>query len=263
MSALYVELMDEIVVRAQTRVTGVTLALTAYQATGEGQRLVAYHLMSLSGAGLINTFRFRPGRTLLETCQLGIYSGTVRRGQVAAVVSVERSSGSDAFHGAASGVVYPSTNAPVQASFGDASSGGDGGWYPLAISGTDPGPGAEIVETVPVGVEWDYQHLFTTFVADAAVANRRPLLILDDGTNIYYSVPVSSDITAGQTRIILHGDYGQIPGITQDRSFLGLPGSLRLQAGWRIRTATVNLQAGDDYQTPRVLVRERLTLVGY
>lgn len=259
----YVQADDELVITAQTRQSGVGIMVTAYLVTVDAKRVLMSHRFALSGAGAIDTFRMRPGAGLIETLQASISTGTVRQGQVAVQANVQRASGGESLFGAVSRIGFPSTNTPSQLLMESSDMGGFSGWYPVGVLGSDPAAGSEITETVPAGVLWRLRHLRTQFTADAAVASRRPLLLIDDGSNIFYSMPVFADITAGQTRHILAGFYGQVPSVVQDRSVIGLPDDLTLFPGWRVRTATVNMQAGDDYGAPHLLLDECLSLVGY
>jgi len=127
-----------------------------------------------------------------------------------------------------------------------------------AIVGTDPAAGAELSETVPAGARWRLLALNATLVTDANVANRRPVFYVDDGTNVLLNVGTVTDITASSTiPVNVH------PGIGNPISSAGvhdvpLPPGLMLLAGYRIRTVTTLLQAGDNWSAPRLLVEEWL-----
>lgn len=127
-----------------------------------------------------------------------------------------------------------------------------------SITGTNPAAGAEISETVPANVRWRPVAIEAVFVASAAVANRRISLRLDDGANEYYKVEASADVTAGQTRTFsMWATFG--PSAANNVTFyLPLPGNLILPAGHRIRTVTSNLDVGDDWAAPQMLIEEWL-----
>jgi hypothetical protein len=98
-----------------------------------------------------------------------------------------------------------------------------------------------------------------TFVADATVASREPVIYLDDGVNAFGRWPSNRVITASQTIVITHNIIKAAPftggsGGASEQS-TPLP-EIQLAAGWRIRTVTANLQAGDNYSAPQFTVEE-------
>jgi hypothetical protein len=133
----------------------------------------------------------------------------------------------------------------------------EGGGSLRAITGTDPAAGAEVSETVPTGARWELIAFAVNLVTDATVANRTPVLILDDGTNVYYKSSTSGNETASLT-----WEHYWVQGIafifdgTRHISQLSIPPNNRLGAGHRIRTTTLGLVAGDNYAAPQMLVRE-------
>lgn len=132
-----------------------------------------------------------------------------------------------------------------------------GGWI-RSITGTDPAAGAEISETVPTGARWKIVSIEFTLVTDATVANREPILTLDDGATEWFRSGPSAVIAATGTVRNVAAAFGAPPAaVTNFRSIL-LPPDLVLSAGFRIRTSTTNLQAGDNYGAPVLLVTEWL-----
>ena len=117
-------------------------------------------------------------------------------------------------------------------------------------SSADPAAGAEITQTVPAGYLWIVESCAFTLITDATVATRQVHLIIDDGS----STPVMVEALAGATqaanltRTYRFGKYGSLPVASANLTILGLlPNTLILPAGYRIRTVTDNLQAGDNY----------------
>lgn len=126
------------------------------------------------------------------------------------------------------------------------------------ITGTNPAAGAEISETVPTGARWRIQNIWTTLVTNATVANRFPVLVIDDGATEYYRASPSSSLPASQTGWWM-GSAAPFGGATATNVFAwALPPSLTLLAGHRIRTATSSLQAADDWAAPILNVEEWL-----
>jgi len=127
-----------------------------------------------------------------------------------------------------------------------------------SITGTNPAAGVEISETVPTGARWRVLGLVFTLVTDATVANRDVNVLIDDGTNTLLQLGAGSSQTASTSRLHTLINSGANPGIlTSATPVLGTIPFLLL-AGYRIRTSTVNLQAGDNYGAPQLLVEEWL-----
>jgi hypothetical protein len=129
-----------------------------------------------------------------------------------------------------------------------------------SITGTTPGAGAEVSETVPTGARWELLAFRAQLVTSATVANRSPQLVLDDGANIF---SVSETIFAQAASLTLRYDWFQGATLTGTVQGLDVPVPLqianRLGAGFRIRTLTQNIQAGDQLSAVQYLVREWLT----
>lgn len=130
--------------------------------------------------------------------------------------------------------------------------------YLRSITGTNPGAGVEVSETVPAGARWELLALAVTLVTSAAVANRFPSLTLDDGASVYAAVGVAAAIAASTTALITAGDIGGPLAATPLAFSISIPAGILLSATHRIRTSTTNLQGADDYSAPQYLVRETL-----
>lgn len=128
-----------------------------------------------------------------------------------------------------------------------------------SITGTDPGAAAEFSETVPTGARWRPHALSFTLLTDATVANREVALTFDDGTNIYcVQLPGAVQAAGGVRRYSYGLDTAVVAsGLGAVDRTIPLPRLLML-AGHRIRSVTGNLQAGDNYSAPQLLVEEWL-----
>lgn len=127
-----------------------------------------------------------------------------------------------------------------------------------SITGTDPAAGVEISETVPTGRVWRLVSMRFALVADATVINRIPVVTLDDGTNVFFASQSSNALTASLSRnYTASAQGGKVTNETTEDAIL-LPPDLYLFQGWRIRTATTGLQAGDNYGAPQLMVEEWL-----
>jgi hypothetical protein len=133
---------------------------------------------------------------------------------------------------------------------------GDGPGYVRVVLGTAPAAGAEISLTVGGARRWLVTSVTFTLTTSAVVANRAVNLTIDDGTTMVAMldppavVPASTvarfTYATGLTRAARTDTSHQIP----------WPADLHLTGGWRIRTVTTGLQAGDQFSAPVVSVRE-------
>lgn len=118
----------------------------------------------------------------------------------------------------------------------------------------------EISETVQASHVWDVENIAMTLVADANAANRNTSLVIEDGSgNEIYRQVISNPITASQTAKIFASKWGGSQP-TDDTlvHYLTLPNELLLPAGFIIKTETENIQPGDNYDAPIVMVRDYL-----
>jgi hypothetical protein len=135
----------------------------------------------------------------------------------------------------------------------------DGAGAIRSISGTTPGAGAEVSETVPAGARWQVLSFMSTLVTSATVASRVAAMTLDDGTNIFWRNEATVVQAATNTRIrCWTNGYGAIVNGNGTSDTVALMQNAMLLAGFRIRTNTVSIQAGDQYSAVQYLVREWL-----
>lgn len=134
----------------------------------------------------------------------------------------------------------------------------DGPGALISITGTTPAAAAEISETVPSGAIWRIKSFWFKLTTSAVVNARIPHVIIDDGVNVLLDLPASSSQVAAQTITYLLADgvasSNGVDGVLE----IKMPFDLRLMAGYRIRTLTTSLSAGDQYTAPQYLVTEWL-----
>lgn len=124
------------------------------------------------------------------------------------------------------------------------------------VTGTDPAAGAEISETVPAGKAWLLLAFHVTFATDATAANRIVNLAFDDGSTTFYRQATTAAVTASLTPVITWARAGSAisaSGISSQNSLLV---DAVIPAGYRMKTVTANLQAGDNYSAPVLYVIE-------
>lgn len=132
----------------------------------------------------------------------------------------------------------------------------DGAGTLLSITGSIPGFGAEISETVPFGRRWNLLAITATLATGVAVANRNVSFRLDDGANFFFnSVATFSEVASSS--VIYTGSPNPNTGASLNGLIaLLLPIPIPLRQSFRIRTSTQNLQGGDRWSAPQYLVQE-------
>lgn len=129
--------------------------------------------------------------------------------------------------------------------------------YLQARSVTQPAAGAEFVISAPGQGLWRVVSVAFRLVTDANVANRSVSLVADDGSTVVWRASASAVQAAGAT--IDHGVYAGSSAalLTGAVAVFALPSDgLLLLPGWRLRSVTGNVQAGDQYSAIGALVEE-------
>lgn len=126
-----------------------------------------------------------------------------------------------------------------------------------SITGTDPAAGLEMSEVVPTGARWKVNSILSILVPSATVATRTPRLIIDDGSNVLLLVTAPGGAVASTAQgfewstgipyaVVVPLGYALAP----------MPIETRLSAGYRLRSDTLSIQAGDNWQAPQMFVEE-------
>lgn len=124
------------------------------------------------------------------------------------------------------------------------------------IVGTDPAANTESTETVPTNARWRLLNWRIALVTDATVGNRTVQLVIDDGTNAIHLIPAHTTQPASQTFAYEAFSIGAAGFAVSNSLFLPMPPDLELHGGYRVRTSTGSIQAGDNYGAPVLLVQE-------
>lgn len=183
-------------------------------------------------------------------------AGSFRRGQFFVQVAVFRGSGAAGFRHQvlASGYVafdlvvnWPGTgiNSPLE---------GPGAMR--SVLGTDPAAGAEISETVPDNARWRLLGMQFQLLTSAVVASRRPAIVIDDGASELVRIYSQTDQAASTTFRYTAAPFGFDRVAFNLNVPVMLPIGLLLPQGWRIRTSTFALDAGDNFGAPQMTVEE-------
>jgi hypothetical protein len=126
------------------------------------------------------------------------------------------------------------------------------------VAGADPAAGVEWSITVPTDARWRFIALRVLLVNDATVASRVPVFVFDDGANEFYNVAAQIALVASQTgSYSIGGGQGSAQSVGTSMT-LPAPQDFYLGAGFRIRSNTSNLQAGDNWTAPQALIEEWL-----
>lgn len=255
-SAFYTQLEDHLRITSFNSLTGVELQVRTRWLLWDGRRQAGSdrHVPNTDRTAA-TTFIPAPDGWLLG-CEVIATVAAPRVGQCFVVVDVVRGSASTAFplHTLVQGYVTDTSRLAYPGSPIAASIAGPG--VLRSITGTDPAAGAEVSETVPTNARWRPLALTVALVTAVAAANREVSLVLDDGANIYARVPSGFTQVASLTRTYSTFHHAPRNTIAQDNTLnFPLP-RLDMQGGHRIRTVTTNLQAGDDFGAPQLLVEE-------
>ncbi|MBA7480324.1 hypothetical protein ES707_15775 [subsurface metagenome] len=126
-----------------------------------------------------------------------------------------------------------------------------------SITGTDPAAGVEISEVVPANAKWEILAVRFTLVTLAVAGDRIVHLHLDDGTDTFADICVTTVHAASTTKIYNFANFGSTQLAPTDCLYIPLPPFLLLE-GYRIRTETEAIAIDDDFSAPQLLVQEWL-----
>jgi hypothetical protein len=139
------------------------------------------------------------------------------------------------------------------------SAGNASGGSLVTYTGSNPAAGAEWSETVPTGCVWRIMAIRAPLVTSADVANRRVCVTFEDvaSGNVVFK-PVDESVQAAS----LTHNYNIAPqqghAVADVEHYLPLPvsGTWLVPAGFVISSATINLQAADNWGAPTFYVEE-------
>lgn len=135
-----------------------------------------------------------------------------------------------------------------------------GGGYLRETIGTDPGPGVEVVETVPTGARWEVVSFSVRLNTDSTAGARRVRLQFKASDNSVFAQIAQPGTQANDLGRFHNWTVG-LPFDTQPdttRFQTGLPTLPAFLAGAIVGTETINMVAGDDFTAPTLLVHEWL-----
>lgn len=120
----------------------------------------------------------------------------------------------------------------------------------------NPAAGSELSVTVPGGEVWEFLSLCVQLQTSGVVSARSITLVFDDGTDIVGQYGMQDVQNAGNlVRYTFAAEMGFSKTTYSLNSIYGVIPRQWLPGGWRARTLTANLDAGDDYTSPVIVVR--------
>lgn len=235
---------------------GVTLTIVARLIGFDGEPVTNIFTHTPLTTRLIKTETFPLGEGWLLSAQVYASVGTPKRAQCFVRLSlVQGFTGATLSEATLLQNYVSDTNAiawpgsPIIAST-------EGPGFVRGIVGANPAAGVEIAETVPANTRWLLKAFRFQLQASAAAANRRPTLIIDDAVNELWRV--NSNVNQVATELSVYQAGAGAPFATLDTRIyaLPLPFGLLLSEGYRVRTSTAAIDAGDDYAAPIYTVEE-------
>lgn len=131
------------------------------------------------------------------------------------------------------------------------------GWT-HSVQVTNPGAGADWSFVVPTRGRMRLISLNAVLTTSAAVANRAPTYIVDDGLNTVGVFGINANIAASIAANIT-GTAGNFNGTVAPNLFgISVPDLMMLPAGWHLRSLTSAIQAADQWSSIFLNVEEWL-----
>jgi len=132
----------------------------------------------------------------------------------------------------------------------------DGPGFIESITGQAVAAGAEVNELVPGFRRWSLLVFRVNFTTSAAVGNRFPRFLIDDGVNTLFLIGTNVAQVAS-TGVNYHLAPGsQFYNDTQASIIIPAPSPTQLKGGYHIRTNTLGLNAADQYSQLQYQVLE-------
>jgi len=239
--------------------TGVVVAVHWRMQTPD-QRLVANRFAFTPATDRSpSVAEFTIGDGYLLNVTLLASSGSPKRGQTYVRLQVIRGRGAAAvvLGAVVQGYVTGNQDRAWPGSALEGSLEGDG--VVRVIVGTDPAAGTEFVETVPTGARWQLLTVRLHLVTSAAAGSRRTTLFVNSGTTIVWYLDSNVDVPPSSARNVTWAEGLPFSASTVDTfGTAPLPAGYILAAAAQIKSTTLNLDAGDNYNVPALSVREWL-----
>ncbi len=121
----------------------------------------------------------------------------------------------------------------------------------LVITGTNPGLGVEVSETVPANVHWEVFAVRLLLTTDATVQTRTVHLVIQDSASSLIDIISANTQVASLSRNYTFATYTDpIDQQATNDLLTSFPRKVYLPTGFRIVTQTTGFQAGDNWSAP-------------
>lgn len=257
-SALPIEADDSLVFQVYASVASLVVLFSGLHMDARGETKYWEREVRPTSDRLVTTASTVVGKCFLISVGATLRSGNANRGQCYVRAFIRRGSG-------ATGIpVYQLLQGYVSDAYSPC--------YPLgrmegplegpgmirSVTGTNPAAGAEISETVPTGARWRFISLSSVLDTDATAVNRRPTLVVTDGTNTFGNYMTATNLTANTIQPVCFAEGIGDAVLANFMSQAASPNNFMLPAGYQLTTDSFNLQAGDEWTAPQLLVEEWL-----
>jgi len=251
---LYVTVEDRLRVSILCQTAATEVDVIARIQRPDGQVIPMLQQIKPASSAAIQNFEFDLTEGFLLDVSATTPTAAIRVGAIFVIVELIRGTGANAFASrvlvsnfVSTSVVIGWPEGPNQASVQNAG-------QVTASLGGNPGAGNEINIQVPAGVRWLLQSFNTQLTTSATVANRTPhIRITDAAGNLFWDCAASAAQAASLT--VQYSACGGVqPTFNDNSAIFPVPDVMMLLQGWRIRTLTTNLQAGDTWLNPNVNV---------
>lgn len=253
---IWIEPSDRLYVAAYSSVASLVVMVSGYFRKTDGDIVEYAATVNPTSDRAVTAVTQHFGAGFLLSCVASLASGNANRGQCYVRAQIQRSTGAPTIklHNVIGG--YVTDDYSPSFPYGYIEGPLDGQGMLRSVQGSDPAAGAEFSETVPTGARWRVSHIMVTLVTDGTAANRQVTLIIDDGTSGLTRSQLGLAMGATLTSPAIFGNWGFTT--TGNSQAFVMPAILpiTLPAAARIRTATLLLQAGDNFGPPQFLVEE-------
>lgn len=244
---LYLTLEDRLRVQVINSVAGIEVDIQARIQLADGQVIPMRQQLLPGATRALQTFEFDLCEGFLLDLTVSTPTANTRVGGCFVVCGLIRGTGTNAIPSRTLISNYVNSGNFIGWPEGPSQQSIQGAGLARSVQQANPAAGADVVITVPTGARWLIQSLSAQLVTSAAVANRTPHLVVDDGANTLFNSPASAAQAAGVT--VVYSACGGVQAAFADgAAVLPIPDVSSYLQGWRIRTLTTNLQAGDQWQ---------------
>ncbi len=262
-SPLYIARDDVIRLRAWSGAAGVSIGpayrflLADPRGAGKPPTLVpGTQVFALGSTRALQDFTVTLGEGFLLSVAVQVALGTPSRGQVFCSLGILRSAaaGSGIYQMLLADYVVGSN--PIGWPGGRIIDPREGPGVVRSSTLANPAAGADWTFTVPTNARWRVQSVKGILTTSAAVANRVPRILLNDGaSNVYIGTPNQS-VPAGSNPFVSGAPITATAAANVTDVLVPLPPTMYLEPGYTISSSTVGIQGADQWSGLVINVEE-------